>query len=57
MFAIFNKITAMAPYSGSWSDRYGNGRVSFVGAWFIGIGMLLASWATELWHLYFTQVR
>lgn len=41
--------------TGAWADQYGNDRIVFLGGCFVGAGFLLASYATELWHLYLTQ--
>jgi MFS family permease len=48
-------MAGLAAYSGAWSDQYGNGIIVFIGSIFIGIGYLLASFSTEIWHLYLTQ--
>lgn len=48
-------MVGLGVWTGKWSDYYGNERVCFVGGVFVGIGFLLASYATELWHLYVTQ--
>jgi MFS family permease len=48
-------MVAMGLWSGVYADRYGNRLVTFVGAVFIGSGYFLASFATQVWHLYFTQ--
>lgn len=48
-------MVGLGVWTGEWADRYGNERVVFVGAVFVGVGFLLASFATELWHLYLTQ--
>lgn len=48
-------MVGLGVWTGKWADYYGNARVCFVGGIFVGVGFLLASFATELWHLYLTQ--
>jgi len=48
-------MTGLGSYSGAWADRYGNSRIIFLGGIFVSTGFLLASFSTELWHLYITQ--
>lgn len=48
-------MTALGIFVGAFSDYYGNDRIIFVGALLIFIGFMLASFATELWHLYLTH--
>lgn len=42
-------------YSGRLADYYGNNRIVFIGGVLIALGFFLASFSTELWHLYLTQ--
>eukprot|EP01040_Poterioochromonas_malhamensis_P004531 gene4531-4858_t len=42
-------------FTGAFDDRFGNHRIVFIGSILIVIGMILASFATELWHLYLTH--
>ncbi|PKW16879.1 MFS transporter [Saccharopolyspora spinosa] len=44
--------TLSAPLVGRLVDRYGPGRVVPIGFVVIGVGLVLASWATALWHFY-----
>lgn len=48
-------MTGMAAYSGTYADQYGNGIIVFFGGILISLGLFLASFSTELWHLYVTQ--
>eukprot|EP00127_Corallochytrium_limacisporum_P007247 Clim_evm3s245 gene=Clim_evmTU3s245 len=43
---------AAAPWSGAWPSRYGTRRVVAAGAVLILIGLLIGSYATEIWHFY-----
>lgn len=40
---------------GAFDDRYGNNNMIFVSAILTALGYFLASYSTELWHLYLTQ--
>lgn len=40
---------------GAFDDRYGNSKLILIGAFLSSAGYLLASFSTELWHLYVTQ--
>mmetsp|Transcript_10049 Transcript_10049/g.10853 ORF Transcript_10049/g.10853 Transcript_10049/m.10853 type:complete len:589 (-) Transcript_10049:180-1946(-) len=42
-------------FTGALDDRFGNQRIIFIGSILIVIGFILASFATELWHLYLTH--
>lgn len=48
-------LAALGMVSGNLADRYGNGRIICVGAFFVGAGMFAASFATSIWQLYLTQ--
>jgi len=48
-------MTGMGAYSGAWADEYGNGLMVAIGGVLCGVGFFLASFSTELWHLYLTQ--
>lgn len=48
-------MLALGVYSGAWADKYGNCYMIFAGGLLIGIGYLLASFSTEVWHLFLTQ--
>jgi MFS family permease len=48
-------MTGMGAYSGAWADEYGNGLMVAIGGALVGAGFFLASFSTELWHLYLTQ--
>lgn len=48
-------MTGLGSYSGAWADQFGNSRVIFVGGILVSVGFFLASFSTELWHLYLTQ--
>lgn len=48
-------MTGLAVYTGAWADQFGNNRMILIGGAFIGTGYLLASYSTELWHLFLTQ--
>lgn len=48
-------MTGLGSYSGAWADQFGNSRIIFVGGILVSVGFLLASFSTELWHLYVTQ--
>lgn len=48
-------MTGLGGLTGPWSDRFGNGKMVIMGGCLMSLGFFLASFATELWHLYFTQ--
>ena len=48
-------MIVLAGVAGSWSDEYGNRAVTGLGAIISLAGFILASYSTELWHLYLTQ--
>lgn len=48
-------MTGLGAYTGILADKYGNGKIVALGSLFIAAGFLLASYSTELWHLYVTQ--
>lgn len=48
-------MTAVGMLVGALSEYIGNNKVIFMGAILIAVGYVLASFATELWHLYFTE--
>lgn len=48
-------MSALAHFSGALGDYWGNDKVVCLGGILVGIGYFLASYSTELWHLYFTQ--
>lgn len=48
-------MAGLGVYAGSWADVYGNNIVVFIGGLLIGSGYFLASFSTELWHLYLSQ--
>lgn len=48
-------MTGLGSYSGAWADKFGNGKIVFVGGIFVSVGFFMASFSTELWHLYLTQ--
>jgi len=53
IYSVFMIVTGLGALgSGALSDRFGPGRVLAVGALCLGIGLLLASRTTQLWHLY-----
>lgn len=48
-------MSAMGHFGGALSDHWGNDKVVCLGGILVGIGYFLASYSTEVWHLYFTQ--
>jgi MFS family permease len=48
-------MTGLGAYSGAWADQYGNNKMVALGGIFVSVGFFLASYSTELWHLYLTQ--
>ena len=46
---------AFAGYTGAMADRYGNGKCICIGGMVVFISLMLASLATEVWHLFVTQ--
>ena len=48
-------MTGLGAYTGAWADKYGNGPMVALGGLFVSGGFFLASFSTELWHLYLTQ--
>jgi MFS family permease len=48
-------MTGCGAYSGVYADEYGNGLMVFCGGLIVASGFFLASFSTELWHLYVTQ--
>jgi MFS family permease len=48
-------MTGLGAYSGAWADEYGNNKMVVLGGIFVSVGFFLASYSTELWHLYLTQ--
>jgi MFS family permease len=48
-------MTGCGAYTGVYADEYGNGLMVFCGGLFVAVGFFLASFSTELWHLYVTQ--
>lgn len=48
-------MTGLGAYTGKWADVYGNNVIVLAGGVLMGIGYFLASFSTELWHLYLTQ--
>jgi MFS family permease len=48
-------MVGIGAWTGKLADRYSNERIVFIGGLLIGAGFLLASFSTELWHLYVTQ--
>lgn len=48
-------MTGLGAYTGAWADRFGNGLIVGIGGIFTAVGFFLASYSTELWHLYLTQ--
>eukprot|EP00127_Corallochytrium_limacisporum_P003044 Clim_evm91s144 gene=Clim_evmTU91s144 len=43
-----------APWAGGWSSRWGTRRIIAIGGLLALAGMLLTTWVTSLWELYFT---
>ena len=53
IYSVFMIVTGLgALVSGALSDRFGPGRVLAAGALCLGIGLMLASRTSALWHLY-----
>jgi len=53
IYSVFMIVTGLgALVSGALSDRFGPGRVLAAGALCLGVGLLLASRTSALWHLY-----
>ncbi|KAK9765400.1 hypothetical protein K7432_006313 [Basidiobolus ranarum] len=48
-------MTIFGICTGHLADRYGYRVISFIGCFFIGGGLVAASFATQPWHLYVTQ--
>lgn len=48
-------MSTFGTVSGSLADRYGNDKIVGVGSLFIGLGMFLASFCSEMWQMYLTQ--
>ncbi|ORX90486.1 MFS general substrate transporter [Basidiobolus meristosporus CBS 931.73] len=48
-------MTIFGIFTGHLADRYGYRVISFVGCFFVGGGLIAASFATQPWHLYLTQ--
>jgi MFS family permease len=55
LFDFLFIFPGLGAISGALSDKYGNRKVLLLGTLFISIGYALASFSTELWHLFLTQ--
>ena len=51
-FTIFNVATFIQPFCGYIADSFGPQKVSLLGAFLVGIGFILASWASTPGELY-----